>query len=60
MPEFDPARAARTREYRLQRAALPPEEKVRLVVQMQKVRREFALQTGQRPCFVWNVPELGR
>jgi hypothetical protein len=31
---------------------------VRLPRFAQKVRREFALQTGQKPCFVWNIPEL--
>jgi hypothetical protein len=58
MPSFDPARAMKAKAYRQQRASLPPEEKVRLVVEMQKIRREFAIQTGQRPCLVWKIPEL--
>ncbi len=58
MPSFDPVLALRAKAYRQQRALLPPEEKVRLVVEMQKIRREFAIQTGQRPCRVWRIPEL--
>ncbi|OYT71792.1 MAG: hypothetical protein CFK49_02030 [Armatimonadetes bacterium JP3_11] len=51
MLEFKEAR-------RKQLAQLPPEEKLRILVEMQKWARAAHIATGRPPTPVWNLEEL--
>ncbi|MCX7925922.1 MAG: hypothetical protein N2554_08950 [Fimbriimonadales bacterium] len=53
MLEFKEAR-------RKQLAQLPPEEKVRIIVEMQKWARAAHIATGRPPTPVWNLEVLMR
>ncbi|GIV06015.1 MAG: hypothetical protein KatS3mg016_1590 [Fimbriimonadales bacterium] len=43
---------------RKQLAQLPPEEKLRIIVEMQKWARAAHIATGRPPTPVWNLDEL--
>ncbi len=58
-PEVPPAVRARLEARaaaRRERARLPMEEKVRIIIRMQKIARAMALATGRPPPRVWDVP----
>jgi hypothetical protein len=54
---FDQKKEDAQRVYRNIQADLPYEDKVRLVVMMQKVAREWARQGGRPEPYVWELPD---